>query len=726
MNEMIEAHVLSRRTFLVTSGAFGVAVAFGSLPDEAAAAGPFRPNAWVTIGEDDIVTIMSPACEMGQGIMTTLPLLIAEDLDADWRKVRVVQSPDDAKVYGNPGFNGVLTTVASAATRGYYEKMRITGAQARKVLLANAAEALKVPVAELTTEPGVVIHAKSGRRMTYGEIAKSAKVSDPLPETTKADFKPLAQCRYIGKDVPRIDIAAKVNGSAVYGSDITLANTLYASVLHPPVQSERPEQIDDAAAKAVNGIVAVVPLPTGVGVIGETVEATMKAKAALKVAWSKTAQPRHYTSAKILEDYRAVAADPAQKGAEMVKKGDAGAALAGAAKVITAEFFADHVAHVCMEPMCATAIVNGESAEIWASNQSPTELKEMCAHALHTTEEKVKINTPFLGGGFGRRTDGDEVVEAVLLAKTMPGRPIKVVWSREDDIQNDKWRPLSAQRIEVGLDAAGNIVGWRHRIVAESYLARALPGLFQKIGGRDLVSGGGGEVKYALPAQLVEYVRARRGFEVGAWRGVGPGYTKFAVETVIDELAAVKGADPVAFRLDLLKSEPRARAVIEAVAQMAEWSRKREGRGLGIAYSDALGSHTAAVVELSLDRASGAIKVHSVWAAVDAGIAVQPKNIAAQIEGAAIFGLGAALYEQINVENGEVRESNLHDYRVQRMSDIPSVQVKVISTENPPTGIGEAGVSPIAPAIANAVAQLTGKRVRQLPMLPDRVKKALA
>jgi isoquinoline 1-oxidoreductase beta subunit len=269
-------------------------------------------------------------------------------------------------------------------------------------------------------------------------------------------------------------------------------------------------------------------------------------------------------------------------------------------------------------------------------------------------------------------------------------------------------------------------VGWRHRIVAESYRARALPGLFQKIGGRDLVSGGGGEVKYALPAQLVEYVRARRGFEVGAWRGVGPGYTKFAVETVIDELAAVKGADPVAFRLDLLKSEPRARAVIEAVAQMAEWSRKREGRGLGIAYSDALGSHTAAVVELSLDRASGAIKVHSVWAAVDAGIAVQPKNIAAQIEGAAIFGLGAALYEQINVENGEVRESNLHDYRVQRMSDIPSVQVKVISTENPPTGIGEAGVSPIAPAIANAVAQLTGKRVRQLPMLPDRVKKALA
>jgi isoquinoline 1-oxidoreductase beta subunit len=723
----LTAHVLSRRSFLLTSGGFAVAVAFGARPEQARSAGPFKPNAWVTIGEDDIITIMSPACEMGQGIMTTLPLLIAEDLDADWSKVRVVQSPDDAKVYGNPGFNGVLTTVASAATRGYYEKMRLTGAQTRKVLLANAAEMWNVPVGELGTEPGVVVHAKSGRRIRYGEIAKNAKVPDPLPETSKADFKPLAQCRYIGRDVPRIDIAAKVDGSAVYGSDITLPNTLYASVLHPPVQSEMPEQIDDSAAKAIKGIVAIVPLPTGVGVVGETLEATMKAKAALKVEWSNTAQPRAYTSAKILEDYRAIAADSGQKGVEMVKKGDATAAFAGAARVVAADFLADHVAHVCMEPMCATAVVTGDAAELWASNQSPTEIKELCAHALHTVEEKVKVNTPLLGGGFGRRTDGEEVVEAVLLAKAMPGRPIKVVWSREDDIRNDKWRPLSAQRIEVALDASGAIVGWRHRVVAESYLARALPGVFQKIGGRDLVSAGGGDFKYAVPAHLVEYVRARRGFEVGAWRGVGPGYTKFAVETVIDEVAALKGVDPVAFRLDLLKHEPRAAAVVQAVAQMSDWGRARDGRGLGIAYSDALGSHTAAVVEVSLDRASGEIKPHNVWVAVDAGIAVQPKNIVAQIEGAAIFGLGAALYEQINVENGEVKESNLNDYRVQRMSDVPPIEVKVISTDNPPTGIGEAGVAPIAPAIANAVARLTdGKRLRQLPMLPERVKKALA
>jgi isoquinoline 1-oxidoreductase subunit beta len=718
-------HALSRRSFLVTSGAFGVAVTFGAFDDAipARAAAPFQANAWVTIDADGTVTLMSPASEMGQGAMTALPVMIAEDLDADWSKVRVVQSPDDIKTYGNPLFFGLLITVGSRATPGYYEKLRIAGAQARKVLLANAATTWKVPVEELSTEPGAVVHAKSGRKIGYGDIAKSATVPNPVPEASKADLKPLAQCRYIGKDIARVDVPLKVNGTAIYGLDTQLPNMLYAAVLHAPVQGEKPDTIDDSGAKALKGVVQVTPLPHGVAVVAETFETAMKGKAALKVTWSNTSQARQYTTAaNIAEEYRKLAADWSQKSVDMVKEGDAAAAIAGAAKVLTADYFADHVAHICMEPMNATVVVNGDQVEIWASNQSPTDMKHIGARVGGTTDDKVKVHTPLLGGGFGRRTDGDEVAEAVALAKTMPGRPIKVIWSREDDIQQDMWRPLAAQRVEVGLDAAGNIVGWRHRVVAQSYIARAIPPLFEKMGGQDVVSASGGEFRYAVTNHHVDYIRAARGIEVGAWRGVASGYTKFAIETMIDEVAAQKGVDPLALRLDLHKAQPRSVAVLKAVAEMAKWSEKRgDGRALGLAYSDALTTHTAAVVEASVNQQTGEIRVHHIWAAVDPGIAVQPKNIMAQMEGAMIFGLGAALIEQINLKDGLPQESNFHDYRVMRMSDVPPIEVKVISTDNPPTGIGEAGVPVVGPAIANAVAQLTGKRLRQLPMVPNRV-----
>jgi isoquinoline 1-oxidoreductase beta subunit len=723
--DTIRTTALSRRSLLVSSGAFGIAVTFGVFDDAltATAAAPFQANAWVTIDGDGTVTLMSPASEMGQGAMTALPSMIAEDLDADWSKVRVVQSPDDIKTYGNPQFFGLLITVGSRATPGYYEKLRIVGAQARKVLLANAAESWKVPVDELSTEPGVVVHAKSGRRISYGEIAKSATVPNPVPEATKADLKPLARCRYIGKDIPRVDVPLKVNGTAIYGIDTQLPNMLYASVLHAPVQGEKPETIDDAAAKAIKGVTQITPLPHGVAVIGETVEATMKAKAALKVAWSSASPARSYTtSANIAEEYRKLAADWSQKSVDMVKEGDAAGAIAGAAKVISADYFSDHVAHICMEPMSATVVVDGDRVEIWASNQSPTDMKHIGARFGGTTEDKVKVHTPLLGGGFGRRTDGDEVAEAVALAKTLPGRPIKVIWSREDDIQQDMWRPLAAQHVEVGLDANGNIVGWRHRVVAQSYIARAIPPLFEKMGGKDVVSASGGEFRYAVPSHQVDYIRAARGIEVGAWRGVASGYTKFAIETMIDEVAAQKGIDSLALRLDLLKQDQRSITVLKAVAEMAKWGEKRaDGHALGLAYSDALNTYTAAVVEASVNQQTGEIRVHHIWAAVNPGIALQPKNVVAQMEGAMIFGLGAALIEQINLTNGEPKESNFHDYRVTRMSDVPPIEIKVISTEDPPTGIGEAGVPVVGPAIANAVAKLTGKRLRQLPMLPGRV-----
>jgi isoquinoline 1-oxidoreductase beta subunit len=725
MLQGILGEALSRRSFLVSSGAFGVAVAFGSLPDTAAAAGPLAPNAWVAIGEDGIVTIVPPAVEMGQGVQTALPLILAEDLDADWSKVRVAATPDNDKVYGNPAFNHHLTTVGSFAVTGYYEELRLAGAQARAVLLAMAAEAWKVPVAELTTEPGIVVHAKSGRKIGYGDLAKTAKVPDPLPDVTPADLKPASQFRLISKDVPRLDTAAKVNGTAKFGIDTQLPDMLFAAILYPSVQYQKPERIDDSAAKAVKGVVTVVALPAGVGVIAETIEAAHKAKAALKVTWS-AAPAQRYTNEQILEDYSAIAADWSRPGVEMLNKGDAGAAIKGAAKVIAADFFSEHVSHVCMEPLNATVRVDGDRVETWSGNQSPTNMKILGAIAAGTTPDKVTVHTAFLGGGFGRKTDGDELFQTTLLAKAVAGRPVKMIWSREDDMMNDKFRPLTAQHVEVGLDASGDIVAWRHRIVNESYLARVMPpDLFAKIG-RDIVSGGGGEMSYAVPNHRVEWVRAARGVDVGAWRGIAAGYTKFAIETLIDEIAALKGFDPVDYRLAMLKDDPRAATVVSTVSHMSNWRQKRQGRAIGIAYSNALRSRTAAAAEVSVDEASGQIKVHHLWAAVDAGLAVQPRNIVAQIESALTFGLGAALVEEITLKNGVVQQTNFHEYPVMRMSDVPLMEVKVISTDARPSGIGEAGVPVVAPAIANAVASLTGKRLRHLPMTPDRVKRGLA
>ncbi len=721
----IHSQVLSRRAFLVTSGAFGIAVAFGTAPHSAFAAGPLQANAWITIGDDGIVTIVAPAVEMGQGTRTSLPLVAAEDLDADWSKVRVAETPDNDQLYGNPKFNDQLTTVGSLSVTGYYEKLRLAGAQARKILLINAAQAWKVPVTELSTEPGVVVHAKSKRRIGYGELAKTATVPSPLPAVTKADLKPASQFRLIGKDTGRIDVPSKVNGSAKYGIDTQLPNMLYAAVLYPQVQYEKPEHIDDAAARAIKGVVQVVPLPAGVGVIAETVEAAMKAKAALKVTWTKATPAQTYDDDKVLEDYRVIASDWSQPGVEMVNAGDADAAIKGAVKVLGADFYSDHVSHMCMEPLNATVRIDGDKVEIWSGNQSPSTMKILGSIAAGTTPDKVTVHTALLGGGFGRRTDGDDMFQAALMAKAVPGRPVKMIWNREDDIRNDKLRPLTTQRVEIGLDANNDIVGWRHRIVNESYFARILPpDLFAKIK-QDIVSGGGGEMSYGVANHRVEWVRSPRGIDVGAWRGIAAGYTKFAIETLIDEIAALKRIDPVAYRLALLKDDARATKVVETVAAMSNYKQKRtSGRVVGVAYSDALHSHTAAAAEISLDERTGKITVHHLWAAVDPGQAVQPRNVVAQMESAMVFGLGAALQEQIHIKDGVIQESNFDSYRVLRMSDIPPMDVQVISTDNPPTGVGEAGVPVVAPAIANAVAQITGKRLRHLPMTPDRVKQA--
>jgi isoquinoline 1-oxidoreductase beta subunit len=720
------AIALSRRSFMVGAGGVGIAVAFGADIEAALAQAPggFKPNIWVSIDGEGIVTIVSPASEMGQGVMTAMPALVAEDLDADWNKVRVVQAPSD-RAYGNRLFGGAQTTGASRTTQGYYEPLRLAGAQARKILLAAAAEHWNVSAAELTTEPGIVVHRGSNRRISYGELARIAKVPQPLPEVTPADLKPLAQCRYIGKDLPRVDVPGKVNGTAKFGIDVQLPDMLYGAILRAPVQGEKPDAIDDAAARAVKGVTQIVPMPYGVGVVATTYEAARKGRDALKVTWSSAAKARSYSSDKVRDEYRAIARDLGRASVEVQKKGDPVAAISAAVRVIEADYQSDHVAHACLEPMNATARMDGDRIELWSPTQSPSLAQLHCARLAGTTPDKVTVHTTLLGGGFGRRLEADYSVDAALLAKAVPGKPVKVIWSREDDIRHDKYRPLVAQHFRVGLDAAGNIVGWQHRLVGESIYARFAPPLFQQSGGKDAPFHEGSENRYAMAANAIEFIREQRGVEVGLWRAVGSGYTKFGVECMIDEIAAAKGVDPLALRLDLLKDEPRARKVVETVAQMAEWNRKREGRALGVAYSDTWNTHVAQVAEVSLDRGSGQIRVHQIWCAVDPGVAVQPANIVAQIEGSIVWGVSHALFEQINIKDGEVQESNFHDYRVLRMSEMPEIHVQVLPTENRPGGIGEAGLPPVGAAIANAVAQLTGTRLRHYPLLPERVKAAM-
>jgi isoquinoline 1-oxidoreductase beta subunit len=737
MKQGFEATPLSRRAFLATTGGVSVAVAFGGLSGTALAQGAamLKPNAWVTIAANGTITIMAPAAEMGQGVMTALPAVLADELDADWKMVKVQQAPADAKSFGNPGFGGLQATGGSRTTQHYFQPLRMAGAQARQVLLAAAAEQWKVPVGELSTEPSMVVHAKSKRKTSYGALAAKAKVPAQLPKLEEKDLKPASAWRYIGKPVPRVDLQVKVMGKADFGMDVQLPGMLYAAILRAPVQGEKPEKVDDAAAKAVKGVVAVAPLPYGVAVVGTTVEATKKGKAALKVEWSKTAPARSYDSDKIVQEYLAVARDEKKAGVIVEKHGDAAQAIAGAAKTITAEYVSDHVSHACMEPMNATARFADGKFEVWAPTQAPTLIQVVGGIVFKTTPDKITVHSTFLGGGFGRRFELDFAFDAMGLAMHSGGKPVKVIWSREDDIQNDKFRPLTVQALKVGLDKDGNIVGWQHRLVGESIFARSIPDAFKAMKGRDPAFDDGAELVYDVPATSIEFLREPRGVDVGFWRAVGCGYTKFAIETLIDELAREKKMDPVAYRLELLKKQPRAAAVVKAVAEMAEWGKKREGRHLGIAYADfgpelpvtsPMKNHCAQVAEISFDRGSGEIRVHNVWCAVDPGIAVNPAIIEAQIESGLVYGISAALYEQITIKGGEVQQANFDTYRVLRMQEVPEIHVKIMpSLKDPPSGIGEVGTPPIAPAIANAIAAATGVKLRHLPMSPERVKAAL-
>ena len=731
--------VTGRRRFMVGAAGLTFGVAFG-LPEvlrsgnaaaQASTAKSVVVNPYVTLHTDGTVTIMSPAAEMGQGSLTSLPRIVADEMDADWAKVKIVPAYPAGKLYGNPLFGGEQYTAGSATVTGYFNSLRQFGAQVRYVLVENAARHWGVPVTELATQPGVVLHQKTGRRLTYGEIAAFATIPAQAPQI---EVEPVskAQFRLIGKDIGRIDVPGKVNGTAQYSIDVQVPGMLYGAILREPMEGAAPERIDDAAARAVEGVTRVVPLKYGVGVLAETPWAAFKAKNALKVTWNRSAKGWGYSSDKGFQTCAAAARDAQRNGVAWETKGDAPGAMKKAVTVFEGEYRADYAYHAQMEPLNSVAAVSpaGDSVEVWVGTQSQTITVTAVAKALGISEDKVKFNGMLLGGGFGRRGNRDVefIVDSVLMSKAA-GRPVKVMWTREDDVHNGRFRPLYVNRIRAGLDASGRVVAWHHRVVSDEVLAFMDPVRYKTAKGRDNVAMRGTEMPtYAIADQLSEGLQQATGMRTNPLRAIGVGQNSFANEVFIDELAAKQGVDPVRFRLQLLDKTPlaqRARHVIEEVAKMADWNRKRAGRGLGIAYLDYSGTQVAGVAEVSVDRQTGAIKVHNFWCTIDCGVAVQPDNVIAQTESSIVYGLGLALMERITIEDGAVKQSNFYDYQVPRMADLPDVHIKLIPTRNHPTGAGQMATPLVPSAISNAVFQLTGARLRQQPMLPDRVKLAL-
>jgi len=729
---MLETKI-TRRDFLKSTGALTFAFTFTGRAAQALAQsdGVARFNAWVSIAADGTITVMVPVAEMGQGALTALPLILAEELDADWSKVTMQYAPPNPKVYGNmhPIFNGAQLTAASVSTPGYWTSMRMGGAQARRVLLDNVARQWSVPREELTTEPSMVVHAKSGRRISYGEVVKFASVPDQPPQISEAELKKPSQFRLIGReDIPRVDVPSKVNGSAVYGIDVRLPGMLFATVLESPYDGAKATQVNADEVTKMAGVKRVLTLPFGVAVVADTVNAARKGRAALKVKWDGGGNPNAtFDSEKALAEYARHGRDPNAKTMTWFEKGDAPRALGTAARKLEAEYSSVHCYHAQMEPMNCVARVSADSqsAEVWTGTQSNALAAVVAASVLKTTPDKIRVHQHLLGGGYGRRIWPDAVAQAVVIAN-ITKEPIKLMLTREDDLTAARPRPMTYHIMKAGLDGT-NLVAWHHRLVAENVDAVAAPPRFKATGGKDIIGWRGLEEPfYEVPNILADAVREQRGVRVHAWRGIGAGYNKFAAESFLDEIAHATGKDPLAIRLELTKGHPRANAVIREVARMAQWDKPRaKGRALGIAFSDYHDSFSAGIAEVSVNPQSGKIRVHDYWIVGDAGIIVQPENAHAQLESAVVYGLSSALSEELTYKDGAVQQTNFHQYRVLRMSDMPQIHTKILVTDNSPTGLGELGVPTVAPAIGNAVFKLTGKRLRQLPMSPQRVTAAL-
>jgi len=720
MNGIIK---LDRRYLLKTGVALGgglVLACYFSFPSPAGATeppAPFAPNAFLRVGTDGSVTIINNKSEMGQGVYTALPMIVAEELDCDWQKVRVEAAPV-APIYNHTLF-GSQVTGGSTSVRTEWQRLAQAGAAARAMLVAAAAQTWKADPAACRTAKGQVIHP-DGRRLSYGDLAaKAAKL--PVPAEVK--LKDPTKYTLIGHPVHRLDSPAKVNGSAIFGIDVQLPGMLVAVIARPPVFGATLKEFDDKKAKAVPGVKAVVAVPAGVAVVAERFRPALQGRDALQVEWDEGPGATLSTDG-LRRQYAALARTP---GAPARREGDVAAALARAAKTLEAEYEVPFLAHAPMEPLNCCVDLRPDGCDIYTGTQMQTGARDTAARISGLPPEQVRVHTTYLGGGFGRRAtpNSDFVAEAVQVAKAI-GKPVKVIRTREDDMRAGYYRPFWYDRITAGLDAKGGVESWRHTIVGQSIMAGTAFAGSIKDGIDDTSVEGASDIPYAFPNILVDLHTPTLPVPVLWWRSVGHSHTAFVVESFLDEVAHATGRDPLDLRRTLLAGHPRHLGVLELAARKAGWGKPLSpGRGMGIAVNASFGSFVAQVAEISVSK-SGAIRVHRVVCAVDCGRIVNPDTIAAQMESGIIFGLTAALYGAITFKDGRVEQGNFDDYPLLRLDETPQIEVHLVPSSEDPGGIGEPGVPPIAPAVANALFSLSGARVRSLPLTPDKVLAAQA
>jgi isoquinoline 1-oxidoreductase subunit beta len=720
---------VSRRTFLRVgaAGGGGLLLSFRrpALVRRAAAATPpadtLARDAFIRIDRAGRVTLIMHKVEMGQGTYTSMPMLLAEELEVDLDHIQLEPAPPDDKLYAEPLF-GFQVTGGSSSVRGAWEPLRRAGATARNLLVSAAAETWQVDAAACRAEHGAVIHLPTGRTLTYGALVEKAAT---LPVPSHVALKDRKDFKLIGTPARRLDGRAKVDGTAQFGIDVRLPGMKIATVAACPVFGGKLAAVDDTKAKTIKGVHQVVRLENAVAVVAEHMWAAQQGLAALDIRWDEGANAR-LSTADIVGQLEAASRKP---GVVARKHGDVAKAMAGAAHTAEAVYEVPFLAHATMEPINCTVQVRKDGCDVWVGTQVQARAQAAAARATGLPAEKVRVHNHLLGGGFGRRLEVDFIFQAAQIAKQVEG-PVKVVWTREEDIQHDMYRPYYYDRISAGLDERGMPIAWSHRLAGPSILARWAPKTLRAmraigfrrviatVKGVDLdVVEGAAEPLYDLPNLLVDYVRQEPpGIPTAFWRGVGPTHSVFVVESFIDELAAVARQDPVAYRRALLGKSSRARAVLDLAAEKAGWGRPLPpGSGRGVSVQYAFGSYVAQVAEVTVSKDSG-VRVPRVVCAVDCGIIVNPDTVKAQMESGIIFGLTAALFGEITLKGGRVEQHNFNDYRMLRINEAPEIEVYLVNSDAAPGGIGEAGTAALAPALTNAIFTATGRRIRKLPV----------
>jgi isoquinoline 1-oxidoreductase subunit beta len=682
----------------------------GKTATTAVAGSELAPNAFVRIGADNSVTVISKHIEMGQGTYTGLATILAEELDADWNQVQTEGAPADARLYNNLQWGPMQGTGGSTAVANSYDQLRKAGAAARAMLVAAAADKWRVPASEITVSNGLVSH-KTGRKASFGELAEKA-ASMPVPSEPK--LKDPKEFKLIGKKVSRKDSRAKTNGTAQFTADVKLPGMLTAVVAHPPVFGAKVASFDASKAKSIKGVVSVVQIPSGVAVLATDFWSAKRGRDALVVQWDDSGAPK-LGSAELMAQYKALAAKPGKPAQNL---GEVDHAFKSAAKTLEAAFEFPYLAHATMEPMNCVVQVKDGACEVWNAEQFQTVDQANIAKVLGLRPEQVKINMLYAGGSFGRRANpnSDYLVEAAQIARAIRGSaPVKLQWTREDDTRAGFYRPLNYHTLRAGLDDKGNVVAWQHRIVGQSILSGSPMEMMVK-DGIDPTSVEGANIPYEIPNLRVELHTVQGAVPVQWWRSVGSTHTAYSTEVFIDEVAAAAGKDPVAFRRAMLAKHPRHRGVLDLAAAKAGWGTPLpKGRARGVAVAESFHTFVAQVAEVTL-LGGGRFRVDRVVCAVDCGVAVNPDVVRAQMEGGIGYGLSAALHGEITLKDGRVEQSNFHDYRPLRINEMPRVEVYIVPSTEKPTGVGEPGVPPIAPAVANALAIATGERFRNPPL----------